>query len=121
MEDFLFSYQEELVIKPVMELGGKDIQVGKFSREDQWERAVERTLRDETRNWIVQKYVEPANHLYQYGDEGYTEHQTTWGLFVFGTEYAGGFLRLMPNEKNSQGVINTHLGATKTVLFEVDD
>jgi len=120
LEDFLYSHREKLVLKPVLEMGGKDVQVGKYTPADRWENLVKQVLSDETSSWIVQEYVEPFTHLYQYGDNGYAEYETIWGLFVFGTQYAGGFLRILPAE-NTTGVINTHQGATKTAIFEVED
>ena len=119
LEDFLHTRREQLVIKPVRELGGKDVCVGRFTPAGQWEKVVKRALGDETGNWIAQEYIEPAAHLYQYGDQGCAEHQVIWGVFIFGTAYGGGFLRIMPYE-NTNGVINTRQGATKTIIFEVE-
>jgi hypothetical protein len=121
MEDFLSSHREKLIIKPDRELGGKDVHVGKFTGAEQWEEAIGNALRDKDRNWLVQEYVEPSTHLYQYSDDGYAEHQTIWGLFVFGSAYAGGFMRLIPQNGNHKGVINTHQGAEKTAIFEVTE
>ncbi len=120
LEDFLYSHREKLVVKPVSELGGKDVQVGKYTPASRWEDMVKKFLSDQTSTWIVQEYLEPFTHLYQYGDNGYAEYETMWGLFVFGAQYAGGFLRILPTE-NTKGVINTHQGATKTAIFEVDE
>jgi hypothetical protein len=58
--------------------------------------------------------------LFQTGENGYAGHHAVWGLFVFGSRYAGGFMRVLP-EKNAQGVINTHRGAEKTVILEVEE
>jgi uncharacterized circularly permuted ATP-grasp superfamily protein len=121
MEDFLSSHREKLVIKPDRELGGIDIQVGKFTAAEQWEEAIGNAFRDKDRNWLVQEYVEPSTHLYQYSDDGYAEHQIIWGLFVFGSTYAGGFLRLIPKNEDRKGVINTHQGAEKTAILEVPE
>lgn len=120
IEDFLNTQREKLVIKPVGELGGKDVQVGKYTAENKWEEIVTRVLDDETRNWIIQEYIEPASHLYQYGDRGYAEHHVIWGLFVFGVTYAGGFLRVLPSH-NTNGVINSHMGANEAAIFEVEN
>ena len=121
LEDFLSSHREKLVLKPDRELGGKDIQVGKFTPAEQWEEAIGNALRDKDRNWLVQEYVEPLTHLYQYGDDGYAEHQLVWGLFVFGSAYAGGYLRVMPRHEKSKGVINSFQGAERTAILEVDE
>lgn len=119
LEDLLYTHREQLVIKPVREMGGKDVSVGKFTPAPQWEEVVNRALGDKTGNWIAQEYIEPAVHLYQYGNQGCAEHQVIWGIFIFGTAYGGGSLRLIPYE-NTNGVINTRQGATKTIIFEVE-
>jgi hypothetical protein len=59
--------------------------------------------------------------VYQFGEEGYIKHEVVWGLFVFGQEYAGGFLRIIPKTENIKGIINTARGAYETVFFEVDE
>lgn len=121
LEEFLANNREKLVIKPDRELGGKDIYVGKYTPAAQWEEAVGQAMGDKTRNWVVQEYIESFPHLFQYGEEGYVEHQTIWGLFVFGSQYAGGFLRLMPMNEKMSGVINSQRGAEKTVIFETSE
>jgi hypothetical protein len=120
-EDFLHSRRTKLVIKPALELGGKGVGIGKYTPPDQWETIAQQALQDETRNWIAQEYMETLPHVYQYGEEGYIEHEVVWGLFVFGREYAGGFLRVIPKTENIKGIINTSQGAQETVFFEVDE
>ena len=120
-EDFLDSHRTKLVIKPVRELGGIGVAVGKYTSPDQWKVTVKQALRDETRNWIAQEYIETLPHVYQYGEQGYMEHEVVWGLFVFGREYAGGFLRVIPKTENIKGIINSAQGAQETVFFEVDE
>ena len=121
IEDFLNSHREKLVIKPVFELGGVGVQVGKFTPVEQWEEAIKSALRGKDGNWLVQEYIEPLPHVYQYGDNGYVEHLVVWGLFVFGSTYAGGYIRLMPGDKKCKGVINSYQGAERTVILEVDE
>lgn len=120
-EDFLRTQRTRLVIKPALELGGKGVGIGKYTPPDHWETIVKQALRDETRNWIAQEYMETLPHVYLYGEEGYIEHEVVWGLFVFGREYAGGFLRVIPKTENIKGIINTSQGAQETVFFEVDE
>lgn len=120
-EDFLHFHRMKLVIKPVRQLGGIGVAVGKYTPPDQWEVTVKQALRDETHNWIVQEYMETLPHVYQYGEQGYIEHEVVWGLFVFGRGYAGGFLRIIPKTDNIKGVINASQGAQETVFFEVDE
>jgi hypothetical protein len=120
-EDFLRSHRTTLVIKPGLEYGGKGVAIGKYTPADQWETMVQQALRDETRNWIAQEFMETLPHVYQHGEEGYIQSEVVWGLFVFGREYAGGFLRVIPKTENIKGIINTSQGAQETVFFEVDE
>jgi len=69
---------------------------------------------------VVQEYTESYPYLFQSGTNGCIEHHAIWGLLVFGTRYAGGYLRILPKE-NGKGVINTYQGAEKTVIVEVDE
>ena len=120
-EDFLRSRRTGLVIKPGLEYGGKGVGIGKYTPPDQWETMIQQALGDENRGWIAQQYIETLPHVYQYGEEGYIRHEVVWGLFVFGSEYAGGFLRVIPKTENIKGIINTSQGAQETVFFEVDE
>lgn len=121
MKDFLRSHRQELIIKPVREMGGQGVSIGKYTPARQWQEAIEQALQDENSNWIAQEYVEPLPHIYQCGDNGYAEHEVVWGLFVFGREYAGGFLRVIPKSETCKGVINTSRGAQETVIFVVEE
>jgi hypothetical protein len=121
MEDFLRSHRQKLIIKPVQEMGGQGVSIGKYTPPQQWQEAIEQAFQDENSNWIAQEYVEPLPYLYQCSDNGYAEHEVVWGLFVFGREYAGGFLRVIPKSENCGGVINTSRGAQETVIFVVDE
>jgi hypothetical protein len=120
-EDFLRSHRTKLVIKPALEWGGEGVGIGKHTPPDQWETIIQQALGDETQNWMAQEYMETLPHVYQYGEQGYIEHEVIWGLFVFGREYGGGFLRVIPKTENIKGVINTSQGAQETVFFEVDE
>ncbi len=120
-EDLLRSHRTALIIKPTLELGGKGVAIGKYTPAHQWETIIQQALGDDTRNWIAQEYMQTLPHVYQYGEEGYIEHEVVWGLFVFGREYAGGFLRVIPKTENIKGIINTAQGAQETVFFEVDE
>jgi hypothetical protein len=119
LEDFILTHREKLVMKPADMLGGKQVFVGKYTPEDQWDEAVNQALSDTKRNWIVQDWVESYPYLFQKGDQGSGEYDAVWGLFVFGAHYGGEFLRVMPRE-NSKGVINTAQGAEKTTVFEAE-
>ncbi|MGD2085686.1 MAG: hypothetical protein PVH61_05825 [Candidatus Aminicenantes bacterium] len=116
--DFVLSHQKKLVIKSSTGIGGDAVYIGRFTPIPQWKDVVDSAIQN--RSWVVQEFVETLPYSFQWGTDGCAEHQGVWGLFVFGTTYAGGFLRVLPAD-NTKGVINTHQGATKTVVFEVED
>ena len=107
-----------MVLKPAVGKKVDDVYIGRYTPRAQWEGLIKNATGE--RNWVVQEYTESYPYLFQSGTNGCTEHYAIWGLFVFGSRYAGGFLRIMPRD-NGKGVINTHQGAEKTVIFEVDE
>jgi hypothetical protein len=118
LEQFVISNRERLVIKPANNYGGVDVFTGFAAPADQWKQQVERAFLE--KNWVVQEYVPSCSYLYQVGEQGCSPHRLVWGFFVFGSRYAGGFVRLQP-EKGHKGVINTHLGAEESIILEVDE
>lgn len=116
--DLVLSHQAKLVIKPPAGLGGVDIYVGRCTPKAQWGDLVNYAIQNGI--WLVQEYIEPLPYCFQYGTDGCTEYHGVWGLFVFASQYAGGFLRMLPTE-NIKGVINSQQGATKTIILEVED
>jgi len=118
LEDFVLSHRETLVIKPAEGLAGEGVYVGRYTSAEEWEGMVELALLK--KNWLVQEYIESYPYLYQCGEEGYAQYDSVWGIFVFGSEYGGGFLRIVNKEDNS-GVINVHQGAEVTPLLEVEE
>ncbi|MCP5105575.1 MAG: hypothetical protein GY950_19470 [bacterium] len=144
MKTFLLANRETLVLKPILGAGGRDVQVGRHMSGEEWKALVESALqwedwmdihfdRDITetawyqmaekafkvKNWVVQEYVPFPRYLYQWGKDGYVEHHSTWGIFMFGGTYAGTLLRVQP-WKTTRGVINCLQGATVSIVFEVD-
>ncbi|MCP5106465.1 MAG: hypothetical protein GY950_23980, partial [bacterium] len=118
LEDFLLSDREHLVLKSAEGLGGKEVFPGYSTPPEEWKQRVEKALR--AQNWVVQEYVPTVSYLYQDGETGCTGHHAIWGIFVFGSRCAGGFVRMMP-EKNSRGVINSRQGAEESIIIEVDE
>lgn len=116
--DFILANRERLVVKPSWGIGGQDVHLGLHTSEGEWRQLVERVL--DERNWIVQEYIESLPYLYQVGQESCCGHQAVWGFFVFGIRYAGGFVRILP-EKGSRRIINTHQGAEKSIIIEVEE
>lgn len=118
LKDIILSRKNDLVMKPMAGMGGEWVFIGRNTHEAEWRELVRIALRDG--GWLIQELIESSTYMFQYGENGMAEHHAVWGLFVFGSQYAGGFLRVMP-EKDSHGVINTKQGAEKTVILEIEE
>lgn len=116
LETFVLANKEKLVLKPALNLGGKQILIGLHTSQPEWEQEINKAFRK--RAWLVQEYIEPTAYLFQEGEEGCAAHNIVWGIFVFGGTYAGSFLRTL-STKSNKGVINAHQGADISVVFEV--
>lgn len=144
LEKFLMANRENLILKPSMGYGGKDIYIGRHTSESAWKDLTTIALKPENwfhlpvgrditeeqwtgivksaqmvKNWVVQEYVESIPYLYQWGENGCAEHRAVWGYFIFGNCYAGSWLRVLP-KIHDRGIINCHQGARVSVVFEVD-
>ncbi|MGH9361812.1 MAG: hypothetical protein ACRD2T_07830 [Thermoanaerobaculia bacterium] len=115
LPDLVAARREELVIKHARSLGGTKVHLGRFTPEPSWQEIVRAAL--EEGSWVVQDFVEAIPYAYQSGDSGWEPHEVVWGLFVFGSRFGGGFVRLLP--KSVGGVVNTARGAEVSVLVEV--
>lgn len=145
LKRFVLSNRQKLVLKPSVGSGGEGIAVGKNISETSWNELVNKAFdqndwRDiglshhitweewdkvvkyalTVNNWVVQEYVESPTYLYQFGEDGCEEHNMVWGFFIFGSRFAGSCVRIVPSA-DKKGVINTHQGAKKSFLFEVED
>ena len=115
---FLLSQQENLVLKPSDGLGGIDVFLGCKTAPAEWAQQVEKAVAE--KKWVAQEYVPSASYLYQNGKTGCSPHHVIWGLFVMGSQYAGGFVRIMPENK-IHGAINYHQGAEESIIIEVEE
>ena len=118
LEEFIFSRKDDLVIKPGLGYGGDGVYIGKNLTEEEWEKRVKTAFLK--KNWLVQELVESGPALYRHGENGCAEYDQAWGFFIFGSQYAGTFLRISPG-KNAPRIINTHQGAEISVVFEVEE
>jgi hypothetical protein len=98
--------------------GGEGVLLGKNTPAEEWEQWVKTAL--SSRKWLVQEYVESVPLVYQMGRESYGAHDAVWGFIVLGSQYADGFLRLLPKSDN-RGVVNVYQGARIGVIFEVNE
>jgi hypothetical protein len=145
LQSFISANRERLVLKPLVGYGGKDIHVGRYTPAAEWEKLVGLALNSEdwidlqigetvseaqwyrfiqkvfsVKSWVVQEYVESPCYLYQWGEEGCAGHRAVWGYYVFGSRYAGAWVRVSPGDQG-KGIINCHRGAKVSVVFEVDE
>ena len=99
-------------------MGGEDVYIGCNTSAAIWKEIVK--IASIRKKWLVQEYVESFSYLYQSGEVGCGEHNAVWGIYVFDSQYAGTFLRILL-AKNRTGVINSRQGAEETPVFEVEE
>lgn len=112
--DILLANRARLVLKPDNERSGIGVLIGARASEAVWSAAVDHAL---LKNCFVaqelcisQKFVAPANGRI-------CTHDLIWSVFVFGNEFAGSYVRMLP-DSNSDGVVNVDRGATETIVFQ---
>lgn len=117
LPDLLVSRREELVLKEATSSGGEGVAIGLHTSEARWAELARQALDAREGGWVAQERVESLPYLYQCGDRGCVPHDLVWGPFVFGQSYGGVILRMQP--KSVQGAVNSALGATSGIVFEV--
>jgi uncharacterized circularly permuted ATP-grasp superfamily protein len=118
LPEFILSRKDKLVIKPSNAYGGEGVYIGRYVSRDRWQELV--SIASKEKNWLVQEYIESSPYLYQSGADGYAVCDAAWGFFILGSEYAGGWLRVLPSG-SGKAVINCHQGATVSVIFEITE
>jgi hypothetical protein len=118
LDQFVRDHKDKLVLKPGDSIAGQDVHIGKYTSNEDWLSLVKRALGE--RKWVVQEYLKSLPFLYQWGDNGYSRHNVVWGVFMFGPNYGGAFVRTLPQD-NQKGIINTRQGAMRSVVFEVEE
>jgi hypothetical protein len=118
LEQFVLTHREQLVLKPSTGYGGKGVHVGLRTAAEPWQEFLSEAFRQGL--WVVQERVEALPLLLQWGERGCVEHDSVWGMYVFGTRYGGVWLRVLPRFLND-GVINAHKGARSPLVFTVEE
>ncbi len=103
--DFLKDEKETLVLKPSSGYGGRDVKIGKETKDEDWNAAIDKALKGD---WVVQEYSNipimtvPAviNHKLDFEYKKYN-----FNVLVYGNKYIGGFSRL-----SNESVINVARG-----------
>ncbi|HET7464661.1 MAG TPA: hypothetical protein VFJ82_25690 [Longimicrobium sp.] len=115
--DFLLDHRDDLVLKPGLGAGGKDVYVGRYLAPDAWEARVSKAVEEGT--WIVQERVESRPYFYPpRPGAAPVPHTVVWGLFCTGWRYGGGFLRMLP-QGAGEGVVNGARGAYEGTILEI--
>ncbi|MFL5537774.1 MAG: hypothetical protein ACJ8J0_02220 [Longimicrobiaceae bacterium] len=114
---FLLDHRDDLVLKPGLGAGGKDVHVGRYLAPDAWEARVREAV--EEGRWIVQERVESRPYLYppQPGAAP-IPHTVIWGLFCTGWRYGGGGLRMLP-QGTGEDIVNGARGACEGAILEI--
>ena len=118
LEDFVLSHREQLVLKPSLGYGGQKVYLGRYTPVSQWKELTETAFQE--RAWVMQEHIETQRLLFQWGEKGYDECDTAWGMLVFGSRYAGLFMRALP-PRYSKGVINVKQGAQVPIVLETGE
>ncbi|MEM7482025.1 MAG: hypothetical protein AAF481_12690 [Acidobacteriota bacterium] len=117
LEGLLAAEREALVVKAAIEVGGKGVVVGRDASDDEWRQAVEMGLSED--GWLVQEFLDTPSFPFQTGEEGWAEHRLVWGPFVFGDDYGGLFVRMLPTDRGR--VVNLGQGGEIGLAFVVDE
>ncbi len=88
--DFVRRNRDELVLKPLDQLGGKEVCVGYDSDQKSWEERIEMSTRNK---YVVQRYIPiPRMEYPDLGDElNWIPQKTILNLFAHNHSYKGGF------------------------------
>lgn len=116
--ELLKNNKDQFVIKVARGFQGKDVFVGKFNTDDEWQEAIDLAL--STNSFIAQEFSESVDFMAPNGQNNWTPHKLIWGSFGFGDAYGGVWVR-MSEVKTDVGVINSATGAVEAIVFEVVD
>lgn len=92
--DFLKDEKETLVIKPAEGYGGKDVFIGSETREEDWNRAIDKALKN---GWVVQSAIPiPIVTMPVVLNDrlDFAYKKITFSSFIFGGRSVGGFSRV---------------------------
>jgi hypothetical protein len=118
LENFILSHREKLVLKPGTGYGGEKVRIGCHTTASQWKEWVKKAFHE--KYWVIQELIQTPRFFFQWGEKGAAACDTTWGILVFGTRYAGIFMRALP-PRYSSGVVNVKQGAQVPIVFEVEE
>ncbi len=116
--EVLRNHRTSLVLKAGAGYGGADVHIGPATSPEKWEEVTREAVRSS--GWVAQEYLEGIPHSYPRGGDGApVPYDVAWGLYVFGEEYGGTFLRMAP--RGESPVLNIAQGAQIGVGLEVTE
>ncbi len=115
--DFLKDEKESLVLKPAEGFGGKDVTIGRETRDNEWNLVIDKALKS---NWVIQEVLDaPMMTVPAVVNDKleFVAKRMNTCCFVFDGTHAGGFSRL-----SEESVINVSRsgGMIPTVLCEAE-
>lgn len=118
LRTLLLERKDEFVVKIAQGMSGNDVFIGKFTVAEEWRAVVERGLSEN--GWLVQEYCTSLPFYGQTNGAAVGEFDVVWGVFGFGQQYGGCWLRLMDRDRHT-GVINSAKGAEEAIVYEAAD
>lgn len=112
----LIKHKDDFVIKPFSGMQGKDVCVGKFLTQAQWEEAITENIN--SGKFILQEFCDSKEYLAPNRNNEWTPHKLIWGMFGFDSMYAGVWVR-MSEVATDIGVINSATGAIEAIVYEI--
>jgi hypothetical protein len=116
LQELLKMDKDKFVIKGARGFQGKDVYIGKFSTDKEWEKALELSLKNNA--FIAQEFSDSLDFLAPNSENEWTLHKLIWGSFGFGDSYGGVWVR-MSEVRTDVGVINSATGAVEAIVFEI--
>lgn len=116
LQELMRINKDKFVIKAARGYQGKDVFIGKFLNDKEWEEALQTALK--TGFFIAQEFSDSIGFLAPNQQNEWTPHKLIWGAFGFGEVYGGVWVR-MSEVKTDIGVINSATGAVEAIVFEI--
>lgn len=112
----LIKRKDDFVIKPFNGMQGKDVCVGKFLNQEEWDAAIAENI--DSGKFILQEFCDSKEYLAPNRNNEWTPHKLIWGMFGFDSMYAGVWVR-MSEVATDVGVINSATGAVEAIVYEI--
>lgn len=112
----LLTERENMVLKKAQSLQGRDVFIGRFVPEAEWQKLIDKYINDTA--WLAQAYCAPDTIPGYLEGQGLVNCTHVLGVFDFCSRYRGGFIRAAWGSHCSDGVINSAKGATELMLYQ---